>query len=102
MFRALCPTSFTTPPKVRLPELELSIDCKATLASAERLATTSDLLRTSGSRITNVLNVKSQGDTWFDAQCAANIMLSNGEKATLDYRQVPRSGKYVIEAKVVK
>jgi uncharacterized protein len=102
VFRKLCPTSFTAPPKTRLPELDLMFDCKAGLEQAARLAAASDRLRVIGSRIVNVSDVKTQGTTWYEAKCSAQITLSNGEKATLEYEKIPRNGKYYVKIEVVQ
>ena len=101
VFRRLCPTSFTEPPKNDLSELVLRSDCEADLERAKRIATESGLRHVMNEKIIDAWDVQSEGTTWFEAKCSAKVAFNTGEKGTMEYKMVPEHGKYFIEVRIV-
>jgi peptidoglycan hydrolase-like protein with peptidoglycan-binding domain len=101
VFRRLCPTSFTEPPKIDLPELALSLDCAAALERAKDIATESGRRHVLNEKIIDAWDVQSEGSTWDAARCSAKVKFNTGEKGTMKYEQTPEHGKYFIWVRIV-
>jgi peptidoglycan hydrolase-like protein with peptidoglycan-binding domain len=101
IFRRLCPTSFTQPPKIDLPEISLKLDCDAALERAKDIATESGRRHVLNEKIIDAWDVQSEGSTWDAARCSAKVEFNTGERGTMKYEEVPQHGKYFIKVRIV-
>jgi hypothetical protein len=101
LFRRMCPTSFTEPPKVMPREWSYSSDdCGRAVKDAERIVVESGVRHVMNVKVINEWDVKPGGDYATEVNCSARVRLNTGAEMTLNYKIVADHGKAMIRARL--